>query len=78
MGICAKTNECVNSRIRDQGAHLLVERLGVLPQLEHLAENGDALAVATNRSEGGDTRTHRIQVRVVGVIDERQVRSIDA
>ena len=65
MGICAETNECVDSRIGDQRAHLLMKRLGVLAQLEHLTENGDALTVATNRSEGSDARTHRIQVRIV-------------
>jgi hypothetical protein len=78
VGICAETNECLDSRIGDQRAHLLVERLGVLAQLEHLTENGDALAVATDRSEGSDARTHRIQVRVVRVIDQRQVRPVDA
>ena len=54
-----------------------MQRLGVLPQLEHLAQDGDHATALADRRQRGDPRTHRVKIRVVRVVDQRQLAPVD-
>ena len=53
----------------DHSAHLLVEALGIGPELEHVPEHGPALAARLDRAQEEQRLPHRGGIGVVGIVE---------
>ena len=73
LGVVAEEEESIESELPGQAAEVAVRALGDLSELAHLAEHGVARAGGVEAGQRLERVSHRLRVRVVGVVDHEHV-----